>query len=303
MATNTKKSRIIDPAEAMNRRVLAQREERIKAKQVEDAPIDLGLNLMEPSCEASDAASLLRDEWDKKVFGNAPKLTTRVIYGPDPIVNNCPEFHERLERFGLEAVAEAFHDLILQKGELAATDAVMRKGLKMSVLKFGKEATAKAFRDRVMAIPTRTVEVEIDEELDPLLVNPMREAVARYGRPGMAVKFLSDRCMSVLGRRGYEIVKDERGDAVRIGTLYMGEIPQGMADRRIRHFAEMSQSEVNEQEEAFMEQAERTIRDSKTSGVAPLRQGEMIQPSTQLNDSWLDEQRSTGVRIGRRDDE
>jgi len=294
-----KRQTIPDPAAAMNKRVLAQREERIKAKQLEDAPVDLGLNLMEESAEAPDAASLLRDEWDKKTFGNAPKTTTRVIYGPDPIVNNCPEFHERLERHGLEAVAEAFKEHILKSGEFAATDPIMRKGLRLSIAKFGKEATANAFFDRVMSIPYRTVEVEIDEELDPMLVNPMREAVARYGRPGMSVKFLSDRCMSVLGRRGYEIIKDERGDPVRIGTLFMGEIPEYMAQRRIQHFADLSQSEVNEQEEAFMEQAERTIRDSKTSGVAPLQPGDMIERSSQINDKWLDDQRQNGVRIGR----
>lgn len=291
-----------DPAELANKRILAAREARIKEKrkqeEQEDA-LDLGLKIEEP-VKATDAAEFLRDEWDKKTFGEQPRFTTKVVYGPDPIVHNCPEFHERLEMHGKEAVAAAYEELVMAKGEFAAPDAVMSKSIRKSIAKFGREATAKAFRDRIMRIPERTVEVEVDNgALDPLLSNPMREAVQRYGRPGMAVKFLSDRCMDVLGRRGYEIVKDEKGAPVKIGTLIMGEIPEEWAERRRQHFAEESESAVRAQEDAYFETAEREIRDSRKSGIAPLKPGESITADPALNDLYTGESRTVGVAIER----
>lgn len=292
-----KKSPILDPAAAANQRVLAEREERIKQQQLADAPIDLGLGLKdEPRSATVD--EFLRDEWDKKVFGEPPKLTTRIIYGPDPIVNQCPAFHERLEKFGKEAVGRAFQELILKKGEDAATDAIMKKGLRASIAKFGAEATAQAFYRRIQAIPERVVEVEMDSELDPLLTDPMREAVARYAAPGMAVKFLSDRCMTVLGRRGYEIIRNEHGDPVKVGTLLMGWIPQEMADRRKRRWADESQSAVKETEENYYEIAARAVRDGHAAGLSPLEPGDTVTANPRLNDEYSGESRRSGFRLG-----
>jgi hypothetical protein len=289
-----------DPAINANKRILKNIELRQKQKATEES-LDLGLKIPELAADskAETAAELLRDEWDKKHFGPEIKTTTRIIYGPDPIVNNCPEFHDRLERFGLEAIAESYYELIMQKGEFAAPDAIMQKGIRMSIAKFGKEATAKAFRDRVMQIPSRTVEIEVDTALDPLLQNPMREAVARYGRPGMAVKFLSDHCNDVLGMRGYEVCKKPNGDIVKVGTLIMAEIPEEMAERRRRHWAKESTDQLTEMEENYFEMAQRTIRDSKVAGVSPLQPGDMVRSDSRINDDWLDDTRATGIKIGR----
>lgn len=288
---------ISDPAEIANRRILAARQERIIQAEVE-ATIDLGLDLKEAPAES--AADVLRDEWDKKAFGEV-KTTTRVVYGPDPVVSNCPEFHERLEKWGLEATAQAFHDLIIERGELSAPDPVMRKGLRQSIAKFGKEATAKAFQDRILRIPSRTVEVELDTALDPLLMNPMRAAVERYGSPGMAVKFLSSRCMDVLGMRGYEIVKDERGDPVKIGTLFMGQIPQEWADRRLLHWANESREALAQQEDSFYEAAQREIRSEGGRGLSAsvLKPGEGMRADPMLNDDYTGDTRVTGIQTGR----
>lgn len=289
---------ITDPAVIANERILAARHERIIEKEVAES-IDLGLDLTEAPPET--AADLLRDEWDKKAFGDTPKTTTRVVFGPDPIVSNCPEFHERLEKYGLEAVAKGFEDLIMQQGEMAAPDPVMRKGLRASIKKFGKEATAAAFRDRILKIPSRTVEIELDGALDPLLMNPMRAAVDRYGRAGMAVKFLSTRCMDVLGMRGYEIVKDERGDPVKIGTLFMGEIPQDWADRRLLHWANESKNALAEQEQTYYEKARREIESEGGRGIGAslLKRGETVSADPMLNDDYTGDTKPTGINFGR----
>lgn len=289
---------ITDPAEIANARILAARQERIIQAEV-DSTMDLGLDLTEPPIESADA--FLRDEWDKKAFGDAPKTTTRVVYGPDPIVTNCPEFHERLEKYGLETIAESFYKLIMAKGELACPDAVMRKGVRASIEKFGKEATAKAFQDRILRIPQRTVEIEIDGALDPLLVNPMRGAVDKYGRPGYSNKFLSERCMDVLGMRGYQLVKQPNGDPVKIGTLFMGEIPTEWAERRLLHFANESRTALAEQESNYYENAKRQIdsEGGRATGATILKRGDSINADPALNDDYSGESRATGISMGR----
>jgi hypothetical protein len=294
-----KKLPVTDPAEALNQRVLKQRQQRIIAKEVEES-IDLGLKI--PEKKFDSAAELLRDQFDKQSFGDAPKTTTRVVYGPDPIVTNCPEFHERLERYGLEAVADAFMELILKKKELAAPDPIMRKGLRASIAKFGVDATAKAFRDRILRIPQRTVEIELDDVIDPLIINPMRNVVAKYGplHPGMSFKFLSDRCNDVLGLRGYEVVKDERGDPVKIGTLIMGMIPEYIAQRRMEHFAEEGRAQVRDMEEAYYDKAQREIAGeggAMRSGASLLRPGERVTASMAVNDEYDGASRETGLRF------
>lgn len=284
-----------DPTTAHNERILAARRERIIKAEVEST-MDLGLGLKEK--EPESAAELLDDEFDKKAFGVRPKTTTRVVYGPDPIVSNCPEFHERLEKYGIEGVAAAFYDLIMSKAENACPDAIMRKGVRASIAKFGKEATAAAFRDRILRIPSRTVEIELDDALDPLLVNPMRAAVERYANdPAMSVKFLSERCIGELGLRGYEIVKDERGDPVKVGTLMMGKIPREWAERRRLHFAQESMDEVAQQEDAFYEAAQRESRSEagRALGATPLRPGESVTADPALSDLYMGGSRTTGI--------
>jgi len=297
-STNTPpKLPLSDPAEVANQRILAARQERIIQKEVEDS-IDLGLDLKEAPAET--AGELLRDEWDKKAFGDL-RTTTRVVYGPDPVVSNCPQFHERLEKYGLDATAQGFYDLIMQRGELAAPDPIMRKGLRSSIAKFGKEATAKAFQERILRIPQRTIEIDLDTELDPLLMNPMRAAVERYGRPGFSVKFLSIRCNDVLGLRGYEITKDENGDVVKIGTLVMGQIPTAMAERRRLHWANESREQLAEQENSFYDSAEREIRSEggRGLGASLLKRGEGTTADPALNDDYTGDTRATGISIGR----
>jgi hypothetical protein len=297
-----KKTPPIDPAESLNRKILADRQKRIIAQErAEQAQsIDLGLKIESGTPES--AAEFLRDEWDKKAYGEPPKTTTRVVYGPDPIVDRCPEFHDRLEKYGKEAVAEAFHDLVMKKGELAAPDAIMRKGLRASIAKFGKEPTAKAFYDRIMQIPERVVEIELDDVIDPMIVNPMRDLVARYAPPGMSVKFLSDRCMDVIGKRGYEIVKDERGDPVRMGGMFMGIIPEYIARRREEHFVEESDSQLAEMQDAYMERAEREIHaegGAAKSGASVLRTGERLTADPRINDEYDGDVRATGFKLDR----
>jgi hypothetical protein len=296
-----------DPAEQANARILADRQARIDAEKRDKALADdIGLNLKTPESAADNAAEFLADEWDKKAFGDAFPTYTRVIYGPDPLLSSCPDMKERIESIGLEEYANATAEAILLKEERAIPDVVLRKGLRAAILRFGKESVANAFRDRILRIPSRTVEVEADRNDDYIYAKPMEEAVARYGSPGMAPKFLSERCIDVLGLRGYRIVKDSNGDPVKVGKLIMGEIPLRMAENRRRHFAEESEAAVRESAEAFEDRASRAISDAGGAGLSVLQQGERITsnaagdlPDPELTRSYMNRSRETGFTVER----
>lgn len=306
MSTKPKRKPPADPSEAANKRILAGIAAREAQREAEKTlASDIGLDVKPAQPPPANAFEMLSDEFDRRNFGDRPNTYTRVVYGPDPLLQSCPTLKASLEKYGLEDYAKATAELIRTKGAQAVPDAVMQRGLAASIARFGVDAVANAFIERIMKIPCRTVEVEADTE-DPLLLGrPLEEAVERYGSPGMAVKFLSDSCISHFGLRGYVIVKNEAGDPVRVGTLVMGEIPEYMAERRRRHYAEQSNRLVRDMEQAFDDVATRDI--GGRSGFGVLREGETVNAQAagdfaddpMLAASYLGRQRTTGIRLDR----
>lgn len=296
-----------DPAGEANRRILADRQARLDEKAaVEVLATDLGLDLKDEESKADNASDFLRDEWDRKTFGDSIPTYTRVVYGPDPLLISCPAMKASIENIGLEAYANATMEAILLKEDRAVADPIMQKGLRAAISRFGAASVAAAFRKRILDIPQRTVEVEADRSDAMIFAQPMEEAVMKYGSPGMAPKFLSERCIGVLGMRGYVIVKDEKGDPVKVGTLIMGEIPIRMAEARRRHYAEQSNQDVRDAADQFEDTAARAIRDGGKSGVSVLRQGENISSNAagdledpEVTASYLGQTRATGFRVER----
>lgn len=296
-----------DPARAANRRILADRQRRLDAQEAEKIlASDLGLNMKDPEPVADNPADFLADEWDRKTFGDALPTYTRILYGPDPLLITCPAMKAKIEEIGLEEYANATAEAILLYEDKAVPDPLMRKGLRGAIGRFGKEAVAAVFRDRIMKIPCRTVEVEADRTDAMIFAKPMEEAVEKYGTPGMAPKFLSERCIGVLGMRGYVIVKDEKGDPVKVGTLIMGEIPMRMAEARRRHYSDESEDLVRDAEEQFSDQAERAISEDRRPGISVLRRGENVRSNAagDLADdnataAYLGRERETGFTVER----
>jgi len=294
-----------DPASLANERVLADRKARIDVKENEAVfATDLGLDLKDPESQADNAADFLRDEWDRKTFGDAIPTVTRILYGPDPLLISCPAMKASIENIGLEQYANATSEAILLKEDKAVSDPIMQMGIRAAIARFGKENVANEFRKRIMRIPTRTVEIEADRTDAMIFARPMEEAVARYGTPGMAPKFLSERCIGVLGLRGYVIVKDERGDPVKVGTLIMGEIPIRMAEARRRHYARESEDDVRGMGEAYEDVADRAI--GGRNGLSVLGRGERIRSDAagdledeRMTASYLGRERATGFTVER----
>lgn len=291
-----------DPADAANKRILGDIKARSDAKADEATlAMDLGLEPKESdsTSNADNPADFLADEWDRKAFGDPVPTYTRIVYGPDPLLLSCPAMKASIELVGLENYANATAEAILLREDKAVADPVMQKVLRAAIARFGKASIVDAFRERILKIPSRAVEIEADRTDAMIFSKPMEEAVMRYGTPGMAPKFLSERCLGVLGMRGYEIVKNEHGEPVRVGTLIMGEIPLKMAERRQRHFAELSEKTVAESAEAFEDKANRAIHDERTTGVSVLRHGESVYAGATEAEEFSGTSRQSGFTVER----
>jgi hypothetical protein len=295
-----------DPARAANERVLADRQARIDEKMKEIPDLGLKLKAEEPKSAADLFAGNGLDEFDKKAFGNAAQTTVRWVYGPDPLVDTCPEMMALIQREGLDATADIFRRTILLKEHEAAADEVLRRGIFYGIKKFGKQKVAEAFAHRILSIPARQVEYETGPEEfgDPLLMggNVLREVVNRYGNePGMSYRFLSERCVAVLGMRGYVFVKDENGQVAKAGTLMLAKIPMAIAAGRSRHYRDQSMQLVKDAEEEYLAKTEQVLREAGrvAAGSRPLRSSEVVHGNASEREELVGADLAMGVSFER----
>lgn len=277
----------VDPAEAHNKRILKERQDRIDAKKVKAATpvLDL-LGVHVEQKPPANATEFLRDEFDKRNFGT-PVMSTRVLYGPDPLLH-IPLFKQRIEELGLEDFAAIVYETIMAKEEMAFPDPLLRKGIRQGIRNFGKEAIAQSFSDRILKIPSKIVNVEVDTgDDDEVLGHPLEDAVRRYCDPGMSPKFLSERCIALMGKRGYQIRIDEHGDPVRVGTLILGQIPESVARRRRQKYADESDQAIHDADNNYISAQERFLEGMAKDGPKGshfLPAGETLQGNASDND-------------------
>jgi hypothetical protein len=139
-----------------------------------------------------------------------------------------------------------------------------------------------------------------DDEEDYLLArDPMMDAVNRVREPGTAYKFLNDRVCAEIGTEGYETVLDERGEKVRVGEMFLGKIPQRIADRRLKHAADMSEQQVRESEDTFVQGVDKLKREAAGMGLRVLDPGELMRASATENEGYLGQERGAGLRVTR----
>jgi hypothetical protein len=62
--------------------------------------------------------------------------------------------------------------------------------------------------------------------------DPMKELVEQHVEPGMRGKFLSPGRVDRDGTRGFEIVKDLKGEPVKMGRMVLGQMPEAKARAR-----------------------------------------------------------------------
>jgi hypothetical protein len=300
-----KKPAIADPAGAYNRKVLADRKARIEAART--VLPDLGLDLPQPK-EPATAAEFI-DEFDKRAFGYGEQATiSRIIYGPDPLVDYSPAFREAIERYGREDLANLYAEGIMAKGASFEPDPRMRKALALAIDKFGAPAIADSFKARVLKIPMRTVEIDASDTLDPEVMGSavLAETVRRHERPGMEYRFFTQLCVDRMGWRGYTPVK-ENGDVVKAGTLMLAEISRTQVLKRRDRQRELAREKLDGIEEGYQASQEDALRSASAegidvAGISPLRAGERVTARAGVGgddpDRYLGQTRAMGVEIG-----
>jgi hypothetical protein len=291
-----------DPAQAANEKVLADRQARLDA-QMKEIP-DLGLGLKDEGPKDANEFFAGLDTWDKQAFGNPATTTVRWVYGPSPLIDGCPHMLALVEREGLEATAELFRKTILLKQHEAVGDEILRRGIFHGIKRFGVEKVAQAFADQILQIPRKQVEYETGPEEfgDPLLLggNVLREVVMKHGnRPGMSYRFMSERCIAVLGMRGYTLVKDEKGELAKAGTLLLAEIPAAIAAGRARHYRDQSQQLVRDAEDEYMAKTEQLLASAGRVGAGsrPLRANEVIHGNASERQELVGADLSMGIHF------
>lgn len=121
------------------------------------------------------------------------------------------------------------------------------------------------------------------DDLDEFSVDPLREAVSAarsLEKPGddpKSYKLLSDRCCSHLGTRGYEPVLDESGDRIQVGNMFLGSIPQQLAERRKKRFQEESASRIRNMQQSQAERISALRREAKDLGLKVLEAGDSVE--------------------------
>jgi hypothetical protein len=84
--------------------------------------------------------------------------------------------------------------------------------------------------------------------------DPMKELAEKHVSKGMVPKFLSPSQIDRRGTRGYEIVKDSKGQPVKVGQMVLGQIPETKARARNEHFRKQGGERLAAVETNFKEQ-------------------------------------------------
>jgi hypothetical protein len=299
------KPKIVDPSTAYNRKILADRKTRLEAAR----PVlpDLGLDVPQPK-EPANATEFM-DVFDKKAFGYGDQATiTKLIYGPDPLVDHSPAFREAIERYGREDMANHYAEAIMTKGAAAMPDMLMAKSLASAIDKFGAESVAEAFRNRVLKIPVRSVEIDASDELDPEVMGSavLAETVRRNERPGMEYRFFTELCVDRMGWRGYTPVKKNNGDIEKAGTLMLGEISRGQVEKRRMRQRQLAAEKLDGIQEGYQASQEDVLRSASAEGIdvkgiSGLRPGESVTARAGVGgddpDGYLGQTRNVGVEV------
>lgn len=87
----------------------------------------------------------------------------------------------------------------------------------------------------------------LEDYEDTFLAPDARKDLAdRHVGPGMRAKFINPNKLSKTGRdaRGFEIVKDERGEPVMHGVSVLGQMPEARAEARNKHYRKLGNEQL-----------------------------------------------------------
>jgi hypothetical protein len=107
--------------------------------------------------------------------------------------------------------------------------------------------------------------------------DPVHSLVATHGRAGMKNRLLSEGVVAKRGLRGWQPVRDDAGNLVKLGTSVLAEMPADLAEQRAAHFREQSSSAVRAAKDELIEKQERLASDSGAAGIGPLESNQIME--------------------------
>jgi hypothetical protein len=72
----------------------------------------------------------------------------------------------------------------------------------------------------------------------------MKQLADEHVPKGMAPKFLSPMQIDKRGPRGYEIVKDSKGEPIKVGRMMLGQMPEVKARARREHYRKQGETRL-----------------------------------------------------------
>lgn len=84
--------------------------------------------------------------------------------------------------------------------------------------------------------------------------NPLKDVADRYAQPGMSPKFLSPRRLDKEGTRGFEVVRDKRGDPVKVRDMVLGHMPISKVEARNKFYRDKANAAVAEITKQYREE-------------------------------------------------
>src|SRR5258708_18807057 len=107
--------------------------------------------------------------------------------------------------------------------------------------------------------------------------DPMKELADAYVGKGMRPRFLSPVVVEkrARGLRGWEPVRDQNGNLVKLANMVLAQMPEEKARKRQRYYQEMGASQLDSHQSKQREEQERSARDG--GGFQPLPSNATVQ--------------------------
>lgn len=90
--------------------------------------------------------------------------------------------------------------------------------------------------------------------------NPMKELADAHIGPGMSPRFLSPSKCDREGTRGFQVVRNEKGDPVKLGNMVLAQIPEELAQKRRQHYQDQGRQAQAKVIDEYQEQSAQLAR-------------------------------------------
>jgi len=120
----------------------------------------------------------------------------------------------------------------------------------------------------------------MDQRLDQpwAQVDPLKAAIDQIAEPGFRYRALSEGVCNKRGLRGWESVVDPKGDKVKVGRLFLGRMPEHVAEQRNEHYRKIGGDDLKRVEEDYQLDQDK-VGSGGSKGVSILQRGDLLRDS------------------------